>query len=66
MNKILWLVLDTIREECTKRDYCEGCPCAGMYLQQGLRRYYCTIDEVPSRWQTGIIRENIEEMEDNE
>lgn len=66
MNKILWLVLDTIREICYKRDHCEGCPCAEMQMSMSGKRYYCTIADVPYKWQTDIIRYNLEEREDAE
>lgn len=60
MDKMLWLVLDTIRETCGRRDNCEGCPCAGDYMRDGVKQYYCTINEIPSQWQTGIIQYNLE------
>lgn len=60
-NKLLWLVLDTIREICTKKkDNCEGCPCAGEYRTPSGNSYYCTIANLPSHWQTDIIRNNLE------
>lgn len=62
MDKMLWVVLDTIRDMCTKRDYCEGCPCAG----ETTDRYYCAIDGEPSHWQTDIIRNNLEKRAESE
>lgn len=62
MNALLWLILDTIRETCTKKDSCEGCPCAGEYMSPWGKQYYCTIADIPSRWQTGIIQSNLDDM----
>lgn len=67
MVQILWLLLDTIRETCDRRECCEGCPCAGSYKgPEGRTKYYCAIDEVPSHWQTDVIRNNLEKRAESE
>lgn len=65
MNNLLWLLLDAIRETCDRRKRCEGCPCAGEYMSPTGKRYYCAIEEVPSHWQTDIIRDNIDKMKED-
>ena len=66
MTAILWLLLDTIRETCDRRDHCAGCPCAGEYTSPTGKRYYCAIEEIPSHWQTDIIRVNLEKRAESE
>lgn len=66
MVQILWLLLDTIRETCGRREKCEGCPCAGEYTGPSGIRYYCAIDGEPSHWQTDTIRNNLEERDEDE
>lgn len=66
MDKMLWLVLDTIRETCERKDNCLGCPCADEYTSPRGKGYYCTIANIPSHWQTDIIRNNLEKRAESE
>lgn len=66
MHKLLWLILDTVRETCERKDSCDGCPCAGERTTPHGKEYYCAIANLPSLWQTDVIRNNLEKRAESE
>mgnify|MGYP002528625251 CR=1 FL=1 len=58
MDKIdmsIMISLELIRDECTERKHCEGCPYSCKYYiksdEKRETRYACVLKEIPENWQ---------------
>lgn len=58
-DKLLYVLLDTIRETCARRETCSGCALA----DDG---DCCCIATFPEHWQTGILEYNLEKRAESE
>lgn len=73
MDKIdmsIMISLETIRDVCTERKHCEGCPYScKYYVKEGdatvYPRYACVLKETPENWQLETMYQIIMEGEND-
>lgn len=58
-DKFLYTLLDTIRENCYRRETCKGCMLDD--VDGG-----CCVASYPAHWETNIIRSNLEKRTESE
>lgn len=56
-RKLLYVLLDTIKETCEKRRICKGCIFYDI-------NYGCLLDARPDIWDTDMIKKNIDTQEE--
>lgn len=65
-HKIIWRVLDHLRDYCRSRDDCEGCfYCGKVGTVNNEDVIHCTIRRIPQFWHTDEFK-NKSEVNDNE